>query len=271
MTQFGQACHTLDIDWCSPFCFSVLAAPAVHFLDFSARDLKCILKSLAANKCYHAACLMPRKDIQKATGFLDLPMTLSAKKKLAGIPNPGFSFLCHWESALTGCTLTADRLAASGLVESSACRFCSGEKESLQHFVHGCSGLPPDLQQPGSIFYFGPNFSMLGVAETPLETIREKMKVANTSDLQVQEWRQPLVGCQHVWTDGSVQLAQYPWLTMASYAVVAEDASLIVSGRVWHWRLSSYSAELWAILAAFSVAAADCRAFRFLDHCEAVC
>ena len=51
-------------------------------------------------------------------------LPVSAKKKLAKIPNEGFSFLFHWESAITGCTLTADRLAAAGLVDSSHCRFC---------------------------------------------------------------------------------------------------------------------------------------------------
>lgn len=256
MTHFGQACHILDLDWCSPFCFSVLDAPAVNFLDFSARDLKCILTSLAANKCYHTACLMPRKDIQKAVGFLDRAMALSAKRKLAGIPNVGYSFLCHWESALIGCTLTADRLAASGMIDSSLCRLCNAEKESLQHFVQGCPGLTGDMQQPKSTHFFGPNFLMLGIAETPLDDIRAKLKVSSTSDLQVRDWHDQPAGCQHVWTDGSVQLAQYPWLTMASYAVVADDASLLDSGRVWHWRLSSCSAELWAILAAFC--AAEC-------------
>ena len=42
----------------------------------------------------------------------------------------------------------------------------------------------------------------------------------------------------------------YPWLTIASFAVVVDDERLISVGRVWHWRLSSYSAELWAILVA---------------------
>lgn len=96
---------------------------------------------------------MPRKDIQKATGFLDLALTLSAKKKLGAISNPGFSFLCHWESALTGCTLTADRLAAAALIDSPACRFCGGAKESLEHFVHDCTGLPVDLTS-GLTFIF---------------------------------------------------------------------------------------------------------------------
>lgn len=57
MTQFAQACHILGISVCSPFGFSLLDAPAVDFLEFSLADLKCILKSLAPNKCYHTACL----------------------------------------------------------------------------------------------------------------------------------------------------------------------------------------------------------------------
>lgn len=110
MTQFAQACHILDIARRTPFGFSLLDAPAVDFLGFSLADLKCILKSLAANKCYQTACLMPRKDIRKAAGFLDISLTLSAKKKIAKISNPRFSILFHWESAVTGCTVTADRL-----------------------------------------------------------------------------------------------------------------------------------------------------------------
>ena len=254
MTQFGQACCILDIDWCEPFGFSIFGASPVSFLDFATKDLKCLLKSLAANKCYATACLMPRKDLHTAVGFLDLPMTLSAKRKIAGVPNTGFSFLYHWESAVTGCTLTADRLAASGLIEDPACRFCHSGKESLHHFVHECSGLPHDLQQPGTTRFFGPNFSMLGIAEIPLTTIKAKLQVSNTSELHVHDWDSLITGCQHVWTDGSVQLGHYPWLTMASYAVVAEDASLLLSGPVKHWRLSSYSAELWAVLAAFAAA-----------------
>ena len=164
MTQFGQACHILDIDWCNPFGFSVLGASAVSFLDFSAKDLKCLLKSLAANKCCSTACLMPQKDLHTAVGFLDLPLTLSAKRKIAGVPNPGFSFLYHWESALTGCILTADRLAASGLIENSTCRFCGGGKESLQHFVYECHGLPrncSNLEQPISLGLTSPCWELL--------------------------------------------------------------------------------------------------------------
>ena len=176
MGQFGQACQILDISWCCAFGFSILDAPAVDFLEFSLSDLKCILKNLAADKCYRTACLMPRKDIRTADGFLDLSLTLSAKKKLAKIPNDGFSFIFHWESAITGCTLTADRLAASGLVDDPRCRFCGAPKESLQHFVDECRQLPADLAQPSTGHYFGPNFAMLGIVELPSMWSRTSFK-----------------------------------------------------------------------------------------------
>ena len=245
MTQFAQACQILDIHWAAPFAFSILDVPAVDFLEFSLADLKCILTSLAANKCYQTACLMPRKDISKAIGFLDLSVTLSAKRKISKIFNPGFSILFHWESAIAGCTTTADRLAASGLTDDHKCRFCGRDKESLPHFVHTCDQLPEDLIQPSTQFFLGPNFSTFGIVELPLDGVRNRLQVSNTSDLAVADWTSPIPAAQHVWTDGSVQLSSHPWHTMASFAVVAADESLLAAGRVYHWRLSSYTAELW--------------------------
>ena len=254
MTQFGQACHILDIDWVHTFEVSMFDSEPVNFLDFSIPDLKCILKGLAANKCYHTACLMPRKDVCKATGFLDLPMTLSAKKKLIKVPNEGYSFLFHWDSAITGCTLTADRLAAAGLAETADCRFCHASKESLPHLVNECAALPAELRQPATKFFLGPNFPVLGIAEIPIEEIRRKLVVSKPSELRVQQWSVDIGPVEHVWTDGSVQLTQYPWLALASFAVIRCDESVLAVGRVHHWRLSSYSAELWAVLCAFSFA-----------------
>ena len=254
MGQFGQACQILDISWCSAFGFSILDAPAVDFLELSLSDLKCILKSLAADKCYRTACLMPRKDIRTADGFLDLSLTLSAKKKLAKIPNDGFSFLFHWESAITGCTLTADRLAASGLVDDPRCRFCGAAKESLQHFVDERKQLPAELVQPSAAHYFGPNFAMLGIVELPIDVVKDKLQVSMPSTLAVVPWADGVDEIRHVCTDGSVQLTHHPWLSLAAYAVVAENEELLAVGRVRHWRLSSYSAELWAILTAFALA-----------------
>ena len=197
---------------------------------------------------------MPRKDVRQASGFLDLTMTLSAKKKIAKVPNHGFSFLFHWESALTGCTPTADRTFAAGLVEKPNCRFCDAPKESLQHFVDECTQLPDEIAQPFSTTNFGPNFEILGIAEVPLENIRRKLTVSKTSDIHVMAWQEPLAGIKHVWTDGSVQLNHYPWLTLAAYSVIAENEDVLAVGSVQHWRLSSYTAELWAILIAFATA-----------------
>ena len=252
MTQFSQACQILDIEWVHTFEFSVFGSAPVSFLDFSVPDLKCLLKSLAANKCYHTACLMPRKDISTAVGFLDTTMTLSAKKRLAAIPHDGFSFLFFWESAVTGCTLTADRLAAAGLVGQANCRFCTAPKESVSHFAYECDSLPESVRQPSTNFFFGPNFCTLGIVELPLDTIRDKLQVSSISEVPVCQWSAVQERVQHVWTDGSVQLTAYPWLAIASFAVIAADESIISVGRVRHWRLSSYTAELWAIVVAFA-------------------
>ena len=188
-----------------------------------------------------------------AKGFLDLTLTLSAKKKLARIPNEGFSFLFHWESAITGCTLTADRLAAAGLVDSAQCRFCDTTKESLPHFADECPKLPPELARPSTQYYFGPNFALLGIAELSMDTIREKLVTSKTSDLPVTQWVQPIGPVEHVWTDGSVQLNNHPWLALASFAVISQHGTLLAADRVRHWRLASYTAELWAVLFAFAM------------------
>lgn len=80
--------------------------------------------------------------------------------------------------ALVGCATTADRLAASGLVDSSTCRYCGAMKESLHHFVDECPSLPDELQQPASVFAFGPNFRTLGVVEMDFDKVKEKLLVS---------------------------------------------------------------------------------------------
>lgn len=120
--------------------------------------------------------------------------------------------------------------------------------------MENCPALPAELAQPSASPYFGPNFSTLGVVEMSIDSIRDRLQVSATTELRVSSWELPLWPLQHVWTDGSVQLSHYPWLTVASFAVVGQDGSLLDTGRVRHWRLSSYSAELWAVLAAFAMA-----------------
>lgn len=95
---------------------------------------------------------------------------------------------------------------------------------------------------------------MLGLVETPLNNTKRKLKVSKASELHVAEWSPSPAQAEHVWTDGPVQLTTHPWLTLASYAVVVVSAAgtVLGAGRVFHWRRSSCSAELWAVIAAFA-------------------
>ena len=71
---------------------------------------------------------------------------------------------------------------------------------------------------------------MLKIAELPLDVVRAKLRLSNPSELQVADWTDPLPATRHVWTDGSVQLSNHPWHTVASFAVVAENEELLAAG-----------------------------------------
>ena len=58
------------------------------------------------------------------------------------------------------------------------------------------------------------------------------------------------------WTDGSEVFPECFWLATAAYAVVDENESCVSSGRVLHPAISSFAAELFAVL----VAVAKCPA-----------
>lgn len=115
---------------------------------------------------------------------------------------------------------------------------------------------------------------MLGLVETPLADIKAKLQVSSTADIHVQPWAAPLRPVVHLWTDGSVHLTTHPWLTLASYAVVADDETLLSVGRVFHWGLSSYTAELWAILVLGGICylkSTDHHPYAFTHNSEAIC
>lgn len=126
------------------------------------------------------------------------------------------------------------------------------EKESLFHFAFECQHLPPDLQRPYTPLYLGPNFALLGVVEMPMSQVRDRLRVSRTTDIAVHAWTDDDVALVHLWKDGSVDGTQQPWTAIASYACIHEDGSVFQVGRVFHWRLSSFTAELWAIIVAFA-------------------
>lgn len=148
MQHFAQACAIFSITWEDAFTISCFGSCPFSFVGIPLKDLRYLLQQLAADGCYVTAGRTPHKDFKVPVGFLDLRLTRSALKAIDKIPNEPFSLRLHWESAITGCTITNDRLAASKLVDSHLCRFYNAEKESLAPFAFECSGLPSCLSRP---------------------------------------------------------------------------------------------------------------------------
>ena len=58
------------------------------------------------------------------------------------------------------------------------------------------------------------------------------------------------------WT--SVVASKYFWKARAAFAVIDQNTCVVASGKVRHWALSSYTAELYAILVAFASSSGPC-------------
>ena len=159
---------------------------------------------------------------------------------------------------MVGCTPTADRTYAAGTSTTSSCRFCDIAKEDSFHLVHNCPALPAHLERPPDDFWLGPNFQVLGLVETPWTDVTERLQISSTAEILVEEWSDHDAPPVHLWTDGSVVLSKSYWKTRAAYAVVDSNTCVVASGKVHHWALSSYTAELFAILVAFASATGPC-------------
>ena len=55
---------------------------------------------------------------------------------------------------------------------------------------------------------------------------------------------------ERLWTDGSMLYAENFWITNATFAILDESQKIRHKGLVQRWNLSSYAAELWAVLVA---------------------
>ena len=159
---------------------------------------------------------------------------------------------------MVGCTPTADRTYAAGTSTTSSCRFCDIAKEDSFHLVHNCPALPAHLERPPDDFWLGPNFQVLGLVETPWADVTERLQISSTADILVEEWSGRDAPPVHLWTDGSVVLSKSYWKTRAAYAVIDSNTCVVAAGKVHHWALSSYTAELFAILVAFASATGPC-------------
>ena len=114
---------------------------------------------------------------------------------------------------------------------------------------------------------FGQNFSQLGIVEHPWPIIRHRLHVDRAADSPCATFDRP----DHylsVWTDGSVFWSECFPLTAAGYSIINEDGSIFDAGTVSHLALSSFSAELWAVVMA--TLKADCCLCVYSDCQEVV-
>ena len=155
------------------------------------------------------------------------------------------------ENVLIGCVLTNDRLAASGYVNTAACRFCDQEKECLGHLLV-CPRVHEHLGAP-ILHDFGSNFATLGHFQHPWYVAKRRLQCSDLETIPIAS-AFSLEHSERVWTDGSVLFANNFWITHATYAVLDEARQIRYRGVVQHWNLSSYAAELWAVLVACATA-----------------
>ena len=237
----------------------------IPLLELHAKDIKRLLAALAANACYFKAQTRARKDFQKPAGILDLDLTrssLSELKKITIGAIPASSFL---DAVQTGCLLTNDRLCAASLVTSPQCRFCGFEKESTPHLVHECHELHRQIGAP-CCHEFGSNFAMMGIVEHPLGFVKQRLSWSKPSAISIVPLQRFGVTLP-LWTDGSVLGGNAFWITAGAFAIVDIQGNLVKSGPVFHWGLSAFTTELWAVLEA--AALADSFVHIFMD-CKSV-
>ena len=236
----------------------------IPLFDCHTKDLKKTLQLLVRNACYHQAAHHTRKDFHKPTGVLDFDLTATfwRHSKLSfqsDIPASAF-----FDAQVVGCQLTKDRLYAASCVDDPCCRFCNFEKESLEHIVCDCTLVKRKFGTHPS-HEFGPNFELLGIVEHPFSVIAHRLQWSDPQNIDVAS----LINSEQVtllWTDGSIFWSEIHWLTTGGYAVVNAELEVLRSGPVFHWALSSYTTELWAILQACALATSrivihsDCQA-----------
>ena len=255
--QFAQACALFNIQWRGPFHLALWDQVSFSFLTMCKADVKRVLQMLAAHQMYSVAVRSKRKDVSPAVGFFDKQATMSSFNWLQR-KYPDCFRLQHLQSMLVGCAPTADRAFAAGTAVSSDCRFCQCAKEDMHHLAFNCPSLPSSLERPDDDPQFGPNFASLGLVEVTWKAVYDRLQVSSTTDILVEPWDPPQMRTAHYWTDGSVVLAKDFWKTRAAFAVIDEWGHVVTSGKVYHWCLSSYTAELYAIIVAFAAAEGPC-------------
>ena len=169
---------------------------------------------------------------------------------------------------MVGCSANRDRLAAAGFIDDNTCRFCGLEKESIPRIMKHCDpakaffGAVPDHE-------LGANFTSLGLVEHPFAIAKHRLNIT-TRLPEFPSYINHAVQ-RFLWTDGSLQWSNTYWLQSGGFAIVDETAAIIAAGPIRHWRLSSYTVELWAILIAFATAKTPVHLHGLSTGDQAVC
>ena len=221
----------------------------VDFLALSVREIKPVLKQLAKQACYAQASLQSRKDFLAPGGIIDYHLSTLFAQKPTFMTEGLTPAVAYFQAQQVGCVLTNDRLAAAKLIDTPECRLCHGHKESLPHLVRDCPVVQHDFPPPAA-HELGRNFELLGIVEHPWSILAHRLQVSQVSSVPCPTWLsdQPT---KVLWTDGSVLWSKHFALTCAGFAVVDCNQIVTASGPVCHWTISSYTAELWALLYAF--------------------
>ena len=216
------------------------------------RDVRPVLQQLARHACYVQASHQSRKDIRGPTGFLDFWLSSALLRQKQESESEDIPLSSFFEAQLVGCLLTKDRLAAAKRVPDSNCRLCQLNKESLPHLVRECTEIRR-LNPPPPVHELGINFELLGIVEHPPAVLIHRLKISDPHQLTLATWN-PEQAKQTLWTDGSVQWPNHFMLTCAGFAIVKEGGVVVNEGPVHHWNMSSYTAELWAVIVAIASA-----------------
>ena len=258
LASFHQACRVLGIRLISPFCLQLEGFPniSLQMFDFAKRDLKKLLCNLCRHQCYARACQTSRKDITNAKSLLDFEITMASHRTLKQQTVAGMNLSSVRDSTIVGCTITNDRCHRAGFTQHSLCRFCGSVKETMHHLACECKAVPGGENKPECPEGLGPNFPILGIAEVDHSQALDRMKVSDPSLLKVNSWSPHETLCtREVWTDGSCEHSNFFWHTAGGFAVIDHNDCVLDAGEVCHFAISSFTCELWAVMAAFLAAA----------------
>ena len=245
LTKLREMCKLFDLNLHPDLTMSWKGSDKIPLDELTPKDIKKCLQQFIKNACYQNAAFAKRKDIEKPTGVLDYDLSMLFTKHSKLTTNTPFPPVALFENQQVGASATRDRLCAANLTDDSTCRFCLNCKESINHLVEcphliATLGFVPDHE-------LGPNFKNFGVVEHPVKIAEHRLRWSPLPEVATIDHVQDSNILQ-IWTDGSVVWNENFWLTTASFAAVDSQGHCLAKGEVKHWSLSSYAAELWAIV-----------------------